>query len=284
MIADVAAGILMSAGALLMVGAALGTLRFPGPVARLHAATKAASVGLALLALGAGVVLGPGPAAMAAAVVVFQTLTAPISGHLLARAALAAVPANERDLVHDDLAVSPRESAPSTSPVAGRGHPALVVLLLAAGWVALWGDPTVANVAGGLLAAGAVMVLFRRRGPAARLRLRPFGALRFGAAFLIALVRGTLSVAREAFDPDDRSIRPAVVHIVLPGATRPSLILTANAVTLTPGSVAVEVDLDGPALLVHVLHFDGPEAVRRDVAGLHAVAASAVASPTEVPA
>jgi multicomponent Na+:H+ antiporter subunit E len=285
MIADIAGGILMVAGAVLMLGSALGTLRFPGPVARLHAATKAASVGLALLALGAGITLGAAAAALTGLVVVFQALTAPISGHLLARAALAAAPPGRHDLAHDDLALTPpREAAAGASPFAGRAPAWMIVLSLAAVWVVLWGDLSAANVVGGLAAGAGVMLLFGRAGPRIPLRLRPIGLLRFGAAFVFALWRGTLAVTREAFDPDDRSIRPAVVRVDLPGSSRPALILTANAITLTPGSVAVEVDLECRALAVHVLHFDTPEAVRRDVARLHAVAVSAVARSPEVPA
>jgi monovalent cation/proton antiporter MnhG/PhaG subunit len=278
MIADVTGGSLMVVGAILMLGSALGTLRFPGPVARLHAATKAASLGLALIALGAGITLGASAVALTALVVVFQLLTAPIAGHLLARAALSARPADHH------VAAPPSPDPARVAAPPGRIPAWLAVAALTLLWVGLWADVSAANIAGGIIAGLAVTVLFRPREAGPRLRLRPLGALRFVLAFVAALIRGTYAVAREAFDPDDCSIRPAVVTVSLQEASRASLVLTATAVTLTPGSVAVHIDLERPGLMVHVLHFNGPEAVRRDVARLHAVAASAFATPREVPA
>lgn len=274
MIADAAGGTLMMAGALLMFASALGVLRFPGPVARLHAATKAATLGLALLALGAGVTLGAAALAVTALAVVFQTLTAPIAGHLLARAALAAAPPERRGLVRDDLERSAPAPGGARPP---RSLPVIPsVVLLAVAWVALWGDPSAANAIGGIAAGLAVVALVRPPTAAARLGLRPAGLLRFAGAFAAALVRGTLAVAREALDPDDSSIRQAVIRVDLPGSTRAALVLTADAVTLTPGSLTVDADLERPALYVHVLHFVEADAVRRDVERLHAVASGAV--------
>lgn len=274
MIADAVGGAAMVAGALLMLASALGVLRFPGPVARLHAATKAATLGLALLALGAGVALGTAAVVLTALAVAFQTLTAPIAGHLLARAALTAVPPGRRNLARDDFDPPPADSGGSRTP---RSLPAVAtVLLLAAAWIGLWGDPSFANAAAGIATGLAVVVLVRPPAAAARLGLRPAGLLRFAGAFAAALVRGTLAVAREAIDPDDSAIRQAVVRVDLPGSSRAALVLTADAVTLTPGSLTVDVDLERPALYVHVLHFVEADAVRRDVERLHAVAVGAV--------
>jgi multicomponent Na+:H+ antiporter subunit G len=274
MIADVAGAVAMATGALLMLASALGVLRFPGPVARLHAATKAATLGLALLALGAGIALGARAVVITALAVAFQTLTAPIAGHLLGRAALAATPPARRGLARDDLDRRVPGSGEYRPP---RALPAIVsVLLLAAAWVGMWGDPSFANVAAGITAGLAVALLIRPPAAAARLRLRPAGLLRFVATFAAALVRGTVAVAREAFDPDDSAIRPAVIRVDLPGSTRAALVLTADAVTLTPGSLTVDIDLEQPALYVHVLHFVEVDAVRRDVERLHAVATGAV--------
>jgi multicomponent Na+:H+ antiporter subunit G len=75
-------------GALFVALAAIGILRMPDLYARLHAASKAAALGVALL--GFAVVLhfndrSIGVRAIAFGLVLF--LTAPISAHLIARAA-----------------------------------------------------------------------------------------------------------------------------------------------------------------------------------------------------
>lgn len=52
LIADIATMVLVSAGALLYLAGALGLLRFPDPLSRLHAISKADNLGLGLIVLG----------------------------------------------------------------------------------------------------------------------------------------------------------------------------------------------------------------------------------------
>lgn len=82
------ASIFMLAGALFVLIAAVGVLRLPDLLMRMHAATKAGTLGAGLL-LGAVMVSLPETSIVvrAAAVVVFLLLTAPIAAHVIARAA-----------------------------------------------------------------------------------------------------------------------------------------------------------------------------------------------------
>lgn len=90
LIADVAAGILMLSGVALTVLAALGLLRFPDVLTRMHAQSKPAVLGLLLILVGTGLALRSwamvGPLLLVAT---FQMLTAPVGSHMLARAASA---------------------------------------------------------------------------------------------------------------------------------------------------------------------------------------------------
>ena len=84
------AGALFLLGAFLMFLTGLGLLRMPDVFTRMHAATKGASLGVALLLLGAALVFGETAIVTKAAVtIVFIFLTAPVAGHLLGRAAYA---------------------------------------------------------------------------------------------------------------------------------------------------------------------------------------------------
>jgi multicomponent Na+:H+ antiporter subunit G len=84
-----AAGVLMLIGALFSALAALGMLRFPDIYTRLHAASKAGPVGAGLILLGVAVASGDvGIALRALLGLAFLITTAPLSAHLLARAAL----------------------------------------------------------------------------------------------------------------------------------------------------------------------------------------------------
>jgi multicomponent Na+:H+ antiporter subunit G len=74
-------------GAVLVLLSAVGVVRFPDALARMHALTKASTVGVVLVAVGAAFVLPTAndvTSALAAALL--QILTLPISASLIARA------------------------------------------------------------------------------------------------------------------------------------------------------------------------------------------------------
>src|SRR5690606_21808396 len=69
--------------------AALGLLRLPDVYTRLHAASKAGTLGVGLILLGVGLASGEWSTAVRCVLgLLFVVLTTPISAHLLARAAL----------------------------------------------------------------------------------------------------------------------------------------------------------------------------------------------------
>jgi len=80
--------LLMGAGTLFVFVAGLGVLRLPDVYMRLHASTKAGTLGVALNAAGL-VVFYPnlGVLTRAGALVLFLLLTAPIAAHMIGRAA-----------------------------------------------------------------------------------------------------------------------------------------------------------------------------------------------------
>lgn len=88
MILQILAGTMMLVGALLAVIAGLGLQRFPDVFARMHAATKPATLGMALL-LGGAALLVPdaGSRAKLLLVVVLQFVTVAVGSHLVGRAA-----------------------------------------------------------------------------------------------------------------------------------------------------------------------------------------------------
>ena len=104
------AAVLVVAGAALGMLAGLGVLRFPDVFSRMHAATKPATLGLVVLALGAAIAADSvNDVARLALVVALQFLTAPAGAHLVGRAAAQAGVARDR-LVVDDL--HPKGSSP----------------------------------------------------------------------------------------------------------------------------------------------------------------------------
>lgn len=101
---DVLAGVFLLLGALLSVAAGIGLLRFGDALSRLHAATKPQVLGLifilAAIALEArswGTLLTLLP------VLVLQMLTAPISAHMVSRAAYRTGNFDREGLIADEL-------------------------------------------------------------------------------------------------------------------------------------------------------------------------------------
>lgn len=104
---DLLAGLLVLIGATFCLLAAVGMVRFPDLYVRMHAATKAGTLGagLAMLAVALfGIVDGDlGVVLRAIAAIIFLFLTAPIGAHLLARAAYASGVEMWHKTEHDDL-------------------------------------------------------------------------------------------------------------------------------------------------------------------------------------
>lgn len=101
-LAIIAAVCLLIGAGFAMVGA-LGILRFPDVFTRMHAASKAGTLGSGFCLLAVAVhVSSLDVSARAIAGIIFFMLTAPISAHLLARAALlAGYPADCRENAYE---------------------------------------------------------------------------------------------------------------------------------------------------------------------------------------
>lgn len=85
---DVVTAVLMPAGGAFCALGALGMLRFPDLLTRLHAATKPQTIGLLLILAGVAAQAGSGPsAAPLLLVAVFQLITAPVAAQTIGGAA-----------------------------------------------------------------------------------------------------------------------------------------------------------------------------------------------------
>jgi len=88
--------LLMLCGSVTLTIACYGVLRLQGALARQHAATKAATLALGLMSVGAGLVLGePGGWIRLGLLALILVVTLPVAAHALGRAASA--PASRDD-------------------------------------------------------------------------------------------------------------------------------------------------------------------------------------------
>lgn len=98
------AALLLLAGSLLMLLAALGAVRMPDLLMRMHATTKAGALGSGLIMLAVAVFFGSAEVwARVLAIIAFIMLTAPVAAHMIGRASyFVGVPLWGR-ILRDDL-------------------------------------------------------------------------------------------------------------------------------------------------------------------------------------
>ncbi|CAN5785651.1 hypothetical protein BH23ACT5_BH23ACT5_08790 [soil metagenome] len=141
-------------------------------------------------------------------------------------------------------------------------------------WVALWEDFTAANLVGGLLVALLVSALIPPRPPVAVHGFRLPAAIKLSIYFTWKLIEASATLAWEVVTPRNR-VKPAVVAVTLRGRSPATATMVANMVSLTPGTLTLEVDEDTMTLCIHVLHLDTFDAARREVLKLETLAVDA---------
>ncbi|MFJ6197517.1 Na+/H+ antiporter subunit E [Micromonospora sp. NPDC092111] len=166
---------------------------------------------------------------------------------------------------------------------ARRRNRVVAVTVLVAVWVLLWGTFSWANVLSGLVVALVVLTVFPLPPVTFGGRLRPLPLLRFALRFLWDLVAASVQIAVLALR-FGHTPRGAIIAVPLRVRSDLNLTLTAEALSLVPGSLILEADRDTGALYVHVLGVRTPaevERFRRDVQDLEARLVEAIGSAGE---
>lgn len=102
--ADVIAAICFLLGALLALIAAIGLVRLPDLLSRMHAATKPQVLSLLLVLTGLGFRLrDPSTIGILVLIALFQLLTTPVANHMVGRASFRAGQVREDRLIVNDL-------------------------------------------------------------------------------------------------------------------------------------------------------------------------------------
>jgi len=140
----------------------------------------------------------------------------------------------------------------------------LLNTLLALAWIALTGTFTPTNFAIGF-AVGFVLLWLTQRVmlPSNYFRKVP-QAIGFVLFFLWELLQANLRMMAIVLSPRS-AIRPAVIAIPLDVRSDIEITLLANLITLTPGTLYLDVSQDRCVMYVHTMHVDDPDAFRRSI-------------------
>ncbi|MEV4954518.1 monovalent cation/H(+) antiporter subunit G [Paenarthrobacter nitroguajacolicus] len=114
---DAVTALFLVVGALMSLGAAIGLLRFPDLMSRMHAATKPQVLGLFLMLAAIGLQMRTWwvwPVLLVAWI--FQLLTAPVSAHMVGRSAYRTKHGHREMLTKDELEAVVQRAAAGQEP------------------------------------------------------------------------------------------------------------------------------------------------------------------------
>ena len=145
---------------------------------------------------------------------------------------------------------------------------ALMIITLALGWALATSSLSIANILFGAAIAALALFLVRDKvaGPGLLRRLRRLGSLAW--LFIRELFASAFRVAQLVTRPDMTPyLRPGIVAFPLTATSDAEITLLANLITLTPGTLSLDVSDDRSMLYVHAIDVADKQALIRDIAG-----------------
>lgn len=140
--------------------------------------------------------------------------------------------------------------------------------LLAAVWVGLVGDVTLAAFVKGLILAVIIIHLFGKRTlKVLNLNIKHFWPLfQLLFIFMYELLVANLTVLKHVFSPK-LHIKPGIIKVPIEVEGPFWITLLANMITLTPGTLTVDVSPDNKFFYVHCLNIDNEDTIVSDIKG-----------------
>ncbi|MCF1434539.1 Na+/H+ antiporter subunit E [Agrobacterium vitis] len=138
-------------------------------------------------------------------------------------------------------------------------------LLMAIIWVAVTGSASLHNLLFGFVLSLAVVGLLREQIGGVSYLNRAWRILSLLLLFLSELAKSAWKVTIMVLSPG-LDIKPGIFAFPLSVERDFEITLLANLITLTPGTLSVDVSEDRKILYVHALDCSDPDAARRDIA------------------
>lgn len=159
---------------------------------------------------------------------------------------------NSNSIPQGEVSAAPAGRPAGTGDSAAAATGLTALLMAAILWLLLTGTLDGQELAAGVLVAVVAATLgYRRSGILSGVRWSfalPGAILIYLGVFAVALFRSNIDVARRVLSPD-LPIRPAVVRVRTGLSSDLGRLLLANSITLTPGTLTV--DVEGDLLTIH---------------------------------
>jgi multicomponent Na+:H+ antiporter subunit E len=137
-------------------------------------------------------------------------------------------------------------------------------LILALAWVAATGVFSFENLFVGFLLGFLALFVSRRVGGSPRYFYKIRQVINLLGFFLWELLLANLRVAYDVLTPRHH-MRPGVIAVPLDAKTDNEITMLSNLLTLTPGSLSLDVSADRKVLYIHAMYIDDAEEVRRKI-------------------
>ena len=138
-------------------------------------------------------------------------------------------------------------------------------ILLALAWAALTGEITLANLIVGFAIGSAALYVARPLFPGSESYFKRTGRwVRLIVTFLWELVVSSVNVVWDVLTPQHLS-RPGIVAVPLDVSDEMAVLVLTNYISLTPGTLCLDVTEDCKTLYIHAMFGDDPDEIRRQI-------------------
>jgi multicomponent Na+:H+ antiporter subunit E len=135
-------------------------------------------------------------------------------------------------------------------------------IVLAVAWAALTGNITLPGLLVGFVVGSAALFVARPLFPGCdRYFLRVWRWAKLCVLFLYELVVSSVQVVWDVITPSHKA-RPGIISMPLDAKGEMEILLVTNLISLTPGTLSLDVTDDCDTLFIHAMFADDPDAIR----------------------
>ena len=137
-------------------------------------------------------------------------------------------------------------------------------IFLAIGWASLIGSFSLGSLATGFVVGYIALWVARPLFGENTYFLRVYRVIRLAALFLYELLVSSLRVAWDVVTPAHLS-KPGIIAMPLDAKGDTEILLVASLISLTPGTLSLDVSPDRKTLYVHGMFVEDPEALKQEL-------------------
>jgi multicomponent Na+:H+ antiporter subunit E len=131
-------------------------------------------------------------------------------------------------------------------------------------WAVLSGAITSANLLIGFIIGYLILGAMHLEGDKANYFRKVGQVVTFLLLFFREMIVSSLRVAYDVITPT-YYMKPGIIGIPLDAKTDAEITLLANVITLTPGTLSLDISEDRSTLYIHAMFVDDPDALRREI-------------------